>query len=186
MAGIFEIDPSGRARCRGCGRKLPKGALRFGDRFPNPFGDGEATLWFHPACGALKRPEPFREAAGPEGGAGPAGGIDPGEYASPAEIALWRELAEEGIAHRRLPRLDGAEPAPSGRARCRRCREMIAKDAWRIKLVYFEEGRFEPSGFVHASCGPAYFETANLVRRVPYFTELSVEDLRALENAIGG
>ena len=36
--------------------------------------------------------------------------------------------ARFGIEHRRVPRLHGAERATSGRAHCRSCRELIAKD----------------------------------------------------------
>ena len=89
--------------------------------------------------------------------------------------------AERGVAHRRLPRVNGAERAPSGRARCRSCREAIAKGAWRIPLVFFEDGRFEPAGFVHAGCAGTYFETVDLLPRVRRFRpDLAAEDLDSL------
>ena len=62
------------------------------------------------------------------------------------------------------------------------CRAAIDKGAWRIALVFYEEGRFEPSGFVHARCAPAYFETANVLPRVRRFSRgLREEDLAELE-----
>lgn len=174
MPHVFEPAPSGRAKCRGCGRAIAKAELRFGERFPNPFAEGEMTLWFHVRCAALKRPEPFLEAL-PEADPRPDG----------AE-ALAAE-AKLGAEHHRLPRLDGAEIDPSGRAKCRHCREAIAKGEWRFRLVFWEEGRFQPSGFVHATCAEAYFGTAEVIARAAHFTPLGGEDVAALrELGLGG
>lgn len=164
----IERASSGRAKCRGCGERIGAGELRFGERLPNPFADGELTQWFHMDCAAFKRPEPFLETlkAAAEG--------------LPDAERLESE-ASRGIVHRRLPRINGAGRAASGRALCRSCRETIGKGAWRIALVYYEDGRFEPSGFVHARCAPAYFETPDVLERLKHFSrELSEEDLRAL------
>jgi hypothetical protein len=163
MPHVFETAPSGRAKCRGCGGTIEKGQLRFGERLPNPFGEGEMTLWFHPACGMYKRPQPFLEAL--------AATDAPIEDAERLEAG-----AKHGLAHRRLPRFDGAERAPSGRARCRSCREAIPKGAWRIALVFYEEGRFEPGGFIHVACAPAYFETTDLLDRVRHFSQRTLTD----------
>ena len=46
MPHVFEPAPTGRAKCRGCGRPIAQGDLRFGERIPNPFAEGETTLWF--------------------------------------------------------------------------------------------------------------------------------------------
>jgi hypothetical protein len=96
--------------------------------------------------------------------------------------------ARFGIEHRRLPRLDGAERASTGRAICRSCRESIAKGEWRLRIVYFEEGMVSPGGFVHARCARAYFDTTEILERVRHFSpELGEEDLaelgRVLERA---
>jgi hypothetical protein len=172
VAHEIERAPSGRAKCRGCGKPIGKGELRLGERRPNPFGEGEATLWFHLDCGAYKRPEPFLEAAG--AATEPIDGL-----------AVLVAEAERSIAHRRLPRIDGAGRAPTGRARCRACREPIEKGAWRIGLVYFEESRFEPSGFVHLGCAPVYFETRDLVSRIAHFSpDLAPGDLDELRGAL--
>jgi hypothetical protein len=170
MSHVFETAPSGRSKCRGCGKAIDKGEVRFGERLPNPFADGEMTLWFHPRCAALKRPEPFLEAlAQSEAPVEDAGGL--------------AELARQGAAHRRLPRIDGAERSINGRARCRSCREAIPKGDWRISLVYFEAGRFSPSGYVHAACSRVYFGTAEVAARVRHFAELSDAELEALARA---
>ena len=62
MAHVFEPAASGRSKCRACGQALRRGELRFGERLPNLFGEGDMTLWFHPRCAAYKRPQPFLQA----------------------------------------------------------------------------------------------------------------------------
>ena len=171
MPHVIEPASSGRAKCRGCDQKIAKGELRFGERQPNAFGEGEMTLWYHLMCGAYKRPEPFLQALESQK-----------DIQNRAQLV---SVAEFGIAHRRVPRVNGAERAPSGRARCRSCKQLIERGTWRIALVYFEEFRFEPSGFIHASCAREYFETTDLIERIRYFSpHLSTDDLDDLKLAL--
>jgi hypothetical protein len=172
VAHVIEAAPTGRAKCRGCGGKIAALELRFGERLPNPFADGETTHWFHLDCAAFKRPEPFLEAL-----AGREEPLDDGDR-------LEGE-ARRGLAHRRLPRIDGAERSPSGRARCRSCREPIEKGAWRIRLVFYEDGRFEPSGSIHARCSRAYFETTDVLPRLQRFAaDLGDGDLEEIRKEL--
>jgi len=155
MPHVFEPAASGRSRCRGCGRALEKGEVRFGEHLPNPFADGtEMTLWFHPMCAAYKRPEAILEALD----AAPAG-----------DREALEKTARASLAQQRLPRVDGIERA-RGQATCRQCREPIQRGEWRIKLVFFEEGRFNPSGFIHLSCRNAYFEGSDVAGRALHFS----------------
>src|SRR5512145_2962360 len=110
MPHVFEPAPTGRAKCRGCGRAIARGELRFGERLPNPFAEGEMTLWFHPLCAAYKRPEPLLEALGETG------------ESIPAREEL-EQAARRPLGHRPLPRLDGAARAKRGQAPCRSCRQ---------------------------------------------------------------
>ena len=103
----FEPAASGRSKCRGCGQALPKGELRFGERLPNPFGEGEMTLWFHPLCAAYKRPEAILETL--------AAGVE-----APDRDALER-AANASLAQARLRRIEGVERA-KGQATCHHCR----------------------------------------------------------------
>jgi hypothetical protein len=164
--------PTGRAKCRGCGKTIGKGELRFGEAGPNQYGEGEATSWFHVACAALMRPEklqPVLEASTEE--------ID--------ERAWLLETARVGMEHERLPRLLRAERASSGRAHCRSCRELIAKGDWRFALQMFEEGRPNSIGTIHASCAEAYFGTADVLERARRLTpDLSDADAADLEQAL--
>lgn len=181
MSHVIEYAASGRAKCRGCDRKIAKGELRFGEKRPNAFGDGDMTLWFHLPCAAFKRPEPFLEMLEALSGDGE-------ESVSADDRSLAEGLgpaAEFGISHHRVPRIDKADRAPTGRARCRSCRELIEKDGWRIGLVFFEEHRFQPSGFIHAACAEEYFGTTNVLDRILHFNPaLSPGELEAIEAAL--
>ena len=156
MPHVFEPAASGRSKCRGCGRALERGELRFGERVPNPFADGEMTLWFHPLCAAYKRPEAMLEALAQSDGR------------LPDREALER-AAHASLALPRLPRIDGAERA-KGQATCRQCRKPIPRGEWRIRLVGYDEGQFSPLGFIHVACAKDYFETADILEHVLHFS----------------
>ena len=156
MPHTIEPATSGRAKCRGCGQAIAKEELRFGERLPNPFADdSEMTLWFHIPCAAYKRPESLQEVLFE------ADGVE--------NLESLKSIIAAGLEHRRLPRINGLQRAPSGRAKCRCCHEMIAKDDWRIPLVYFEEGMFNSSGFIHLACSGEFFETTDVMERLLFF-----------------
>jgi len=174
VTDTIEIAPTGRAKCRACMASIAKGERRFGERLPNPFSDdgGEMTHWFHLACAAFARPEPLIET------------LDASTEAIADRDLLLHE-ARLGVEHRRLPRVRAAGRATSARAACRSCKEPIAKDAWRIALVYYEDGRFSPSGFIHARCARAYLETTEVMPRVRHFSpELTEADLQEIAAVI--
>jgi len=173
MPHVFEPAASGRSKCRGCGRALARGELRFGERLPNPFAEGEITLWFHPMCAAYKRPDSIMET------------LAAGTGEVPNRDDLER-AARSSLAQHRLARIDGAERA-KGQATCRSCRDPIPKGAWRIRLVFYEEGQFNPSGFIHLGCGKAYFETGEILDHVLHFSAgLADADRDELRTAITG
>lgn len=173
---VLEPAPTGRAKCRACGQAITKGTVRLGERVPNTFADGEdaeTMHWYHPVCASFKRPEPLLDAL----------------QHSDAEVADRAALEAEaaiGVAHHRAARVDAAGRAPSGRATCRACKLPIPKDTWRIGLVFYEDGRFAPSGYIHAACASTYLETTALLPRIRHFSPgLSDSDLVELAAAIG-
>jgi len=172
MRHVFELAATGRSKCRGCKQPLSKGELRFGEGLPNPFGEGEVTHWFHPACAAYKRPDVLLE------GLAAAGCV--------AGHASLERIARASLAAHRLPRIDGAERAPTGQARCRHCHEPIGKGGWRVRLVFHEEGNFSPGGFLHLACRQAYFETGDILEQVLHFSPaLPAEEREALRAEFG-
>jgi len=171
MPHVFEVAPSGRSKCRGCSRTIERGALRFGERLPNPFAEGEMTLWFHPLCAAYKRPEPLLEALAESVGI-------------PDRDSL-ETAAHRTTAHRRLPRINGAEISPTSQAKCRHCHDPIERGTWRIRLVFYEEGMFTAGGFVHIDCRTDYFETADIVDQVVQFSgDLSSDQIADLRSRL--
>jgi hypothetical protein len=152
MPDTINPAPSARSKCRGCGQTIEKGTLRFGEADVNPFGEGETQRWFHLECAALRRPEKF----------GPA--LE--AAADVPERDKLAELVKSGLEHPRLVRIAGGERAPSGRAHCRHCREIIEKGALRIALEIWEDGRFSPMGSLHMTCAPSYFGTRDVMARV--------------------
>lgn len=171
---VIEHASSGRAKCRACAQTIAKDELRFGERAPNPFGEGEASYWFHLACAVCKRPEKAVAA------------LEAAVEAPPDRESLLA-MARRGVEHPRLARVAGAERSPSARAKCRHCREAIPKDAWRLPLDWWEDGRFGPSGSIHLSCAAAYFgNTEDLIVRIRRFApELSESDVSSLAGELG-
>jgi hypothetical protein len=173
MPHIFEPAATGRSKCRGCRQPLPKAELRFGERLPNPFGEGEVTHWFHPMCAAYKRPDALLE----------------GLASMASEIAEREALdraARLALAQHRLQRIDGAETSPTGQARCRHCKDLIERGSWRIRLVFHEEGTFSPGGYVHLGCRDAYFERADILEPLLHFSPaLAKEQQEALRAMFG-
>ena len=169
MPHVFEVAPTGRSKCRGCGLAIERGQLRLGEVIPNPFREGESTLWFHPLCAAFRRPEFLLEAL-------------PGAPETLADQEELGRVARASAAHRRLARVDGAERSPSSKAACRHCREPIERGTWRIRLVIYEEGQFANAGFIHLGCRAGYFEghdvLAPLLRFSPKLDEQELDDLK--------
>jgi len=166
MPHVFEPAASSRSKCRGCGAALARGEIRFGERMANPFAEGtELTLWFHPMCAAYKRPEALLEALAhaPEG---------------VGDREALSRIANASAARHRLQRIDGAERA-RGQATCRQCREPIKRGDWRIRLVFFEEGRFNPAGYIHVDCRGAYFECDYVLEQALHFSPGLTEEERA-------
>lgn len=162
---VFERAATGRSKCRGCGRPIAKGDLRFGERLPNLYGDGEMTHWHHPRCAAYRRPAALAEA------------LAELDYPDDDRDTLQRMAAHSG-AHPRLQRLGAAEQASSGRARCRHCRELIEQGTWRLPLIFFEEGAYNTSGFIHADCARGYCGTDAVEEAILCFaTGLSADEV---------
>lgn len=169
MNSVIESATTGRSKCRGCGKSIAKGDLRFGDSVPNPYAEGETLIWFHLPCAACMRPEQFLPAL-------------KAHSPAPADAEWLERTAQLGVEHPRVARLGHAERAASGRAHCRSCRETIDKGHFRIALQAFEDGRMGSIGSIHIECAQAYFGTANILDRIQRLTpELDAEAVAEIQ-----
>lgn len=167
VSGVLELAPNGRARCRACGETLVKNAWRLGERAHNPFGEGETTYWFHASCGARRRSAVFLAA------------LQQAEAdAERAEIAALLSSARFGSEHQRADRIADVSEAPSGRARCRHCRDLIEKGALRIVLSIFKDGRFDPMGYLHCKCLTEYVGAAVPFERLEHLSKSLTDEQR--------
>jgi hypothetical protein len=168
VPNAIETASSGRAKCRGCGRTISKGELRFGEAVANAYAEGETLLWFHVPCAACARPEQLK-------------GTLEGSTLEIPERAWLERAMELGALHNRVQRIARAERASSGRATCRACRELIEKGSLRIVLQMFEESRMSPIGTIHAKCAFPYFGTVDVLDRLERFSpDLSESDVNEL------
>ncbi len=175
MPHLIERAATGRAKCRGCGTAIAKDTWRIGEAVPNLFADGEGAEsrhWYHPRCAAYRRPEALLQA------------LDGSDITLDGHDALV-EAARQGVTHQRLPRVHQAGRASSGRASCRQCRTAIVKDGWRISLLFWEDGRYSPAGFLHPGCVAAYVGTSDVIERLRFFTpDLTDADATVIGEAL--
>lgn len=148
--GLLEIAANSRAKCRACGVTLEKGKPRCGEKTANPFGEGTTVYWFHPRCAADRRPDVLLQ--------GLATSELPSDSLSEQELTTLQTIAEFCSLHPRAARFTKVGLAPSGRARCRGCKELIEKDSLRLDLSIFQDGRFDPMGYLHVACLSSYAE----------------------------
>lgn len=178
MPHEIQAAKSGRAKCRACKSAIEKGSLRLGEEVPNSFGDGEAKHWYHLRCGALRRPVAFFEAVQsiPE---------EEAARLKEGELVELSALAEPGVTYYRLSRFVKVHVAPSGRARCQGCRELIEKGQLRFVLERIEDGMVSGVGFVHVECAHKYAGAIDgIFERVANLSELSDEEWAQVKSAL--
>jgi hypothetical protein len=125
---VIEGARSSRSRCKTCRRPILKETLRVGILIEGPYGTG--YLWHHLTCAARRRFHDVEEAYAAEAwnhAKKPPEGVPPLEKLA----RLQEEAAERKRSRKQVPH---AEPAPSGRARCKHCDELIEKDSMRVVL----------------------------------------------------
>jgi hypothetical protein len=167
--GVLDAAPSARSKCRACAHPIAKGAWRVGEISPNPFAEGETTYWFHAHCAALRRAEVWSDAIAK---------ATSSETPVAPEVLADKHLAERGVNNPRLTRLTHLEQAPSGRARCRQCREPIEKGGLRVALSIFHSGRFDPLGFAHVRCLNDYVGREVALAELEQLTESVTPELK--------
>jgi hypothetical protein len=182
VADRIELSPSGRSRCRACQQTIEKGALRLGAAVPNPFGEGDATHYYHLECGAWRQPDAYLAAVGAAGEGAESAVLDGLEASRREALSQTAELSQR---HHRLRRFVKVERAKTARAHCRHCRETIDKGELRLCLEIIEDGRVGAAGFLHLPCARPYagpVETA--LPHLARSDEVTDDDFGAVRTAL--
>jgi poly [ADP-ribose] polymerase len=144
MANVIEEAKSGRASCRTCKKPIAKGELRLGVETQTQFSDTPSLAWHHVLCAAAKLPVELKAA------------LDeyPGEVANRAELdAAMEQAIKKGSAKPAgFPYVDRA---PTGRAKCMVCEQLIEKGSFRVAVEReLELGAqvTRGAGYMHPAC----------------------------------
>ncbi len=146
---VIEGARSSRSRCKTCRRTIVKGALRLGVLVEGRFGTGH--MWHHLPCAAKRHLDRVEEAYQLEAW---KEAKEPPEKVPPLEkLRKLQEAAEEKKKTRKV--IPYTEPAPSGRARCKQCEQIIEKDSMRVvvgrDVEFGNQVRVAPNN-VHPKC----------------------------------
>jgi ribosomal protein L24E len=141
MPDVIEPAASGRAKCRGCGEKIEKGVLRFGESLPNPYGESEETRGFyHLLCAAESRAEKL------------AAVLASVSDEIPERASVERAM-RDALANPKLVPVKRAERSPTSRATCQDCKKKIEKGTLRVVMERDSEiAAMATTYFVHAEC----------------------------------
>jgi hypothetical protein len=173
MSDTIEAAPTGRASCRRCREKIEKGELRFGERIPSAYGEGEQTLWYHLRCAAERLPAKLEVALAAHDGD------------VPGREELFTVI-EGGKQNEKLAAVQKVDHAPTARAHCQHCHEAIPKGELRVGVDRDQEGMMPTISYLHVRCAPAYLGEAGLKDKLLRAGhDLSAEDQAALRKALG-
>ncbi len=125
---VIEGARSSRSRCKTCRRSIDKDTLRMGILIEGPYGTG--YMWHHLKCAAKRSFEQVAEAYQQE--AWNHAKTPPENVPTLEKLqALHDDADQERKERKQIPY---TEPAPSGRARCKHCNELIEKGSMRVIL----------------------------------------------------
>jgi hypothetical protein len=125
---VIEGARSSRSRCKTCRRGIDKDTLRLGILIEGPYGTG--YMWHHLKCAAKRRFEQVAEAYEQEAW---NNAKKPPEDVPPLD-KLQKLHDDTDKQRKERKQIPYAEPAPSGRARCKHCSELIEKGSMRVVL----------------------------------------------------
>jgi hypothetical protein len=187
---VIEGARSSRSRCKVCRRAISKDTLRLGVLIEGPYGTG--YLWHHLTCAARRKLENVEEAYELE--AWNEAKTPPDKVPSLDELRRVSKEADERKKQRK--QIPYAEPAPSGRAKCKHCEQTVDKGSVRVVLgrgVYFgSQIRTAPIN-VHPRCVAAELKSEDCTTEIEGFeaalrtnsADLSADVLDSLIAGIG-
>lgn len=192
----IEYAKSGRASCRGCKGNIAKETLRLAVMVQSPMFDGKVPHWYHQMCFFGKqRPRTVADIAHFDS----IRWEDQEKIKSKIENAGSLPSTASGKGSKKSKKNASApgakdyvvEYAKSGRAKCRKCEDKIAKDEVRISKKEYESDRAKMYGpvdqwhhvdcFVKQRAELGFFESVDVI---PGFNTLSADDKKMLNSKI--
>ncbi|UCF67254.1 MAG: hypothetical protein JSV80_15980, partial [Acidobacteriota bacterium] len=174
---VIEKARSSRSRCKTCRRTIPKDGLRIGLLIEGPYGTG--YLWHHLGCAARRLFDRVEEAY--ELKAWEQAKAPPGQLPSLDELRKLRDTAEQ--SRQKRAQLPYVQVAPSGRAKCKHCEQLIDKGALRVVLgreVRFgDQVRVGPIA-VHPRCVAAELQADDCATRAEGLLDALRENSQAI------
>jgi hypothetical protein len=150
-AFVIEAARSGRAKCKSCRKAIPKDGLRLGVLVEGPYGVGH--MWYHLTCAAKRLFDKVESAYEIEAWTLAKVPLEASDVPPLAELETLREEAEKKKVEKK--ELPYTELAPSGRAKCKHCDELIEKDTPRViigrEVEFGQQTRTTPIN-VHPAC----------------------------------
>ncbi len=155
---VIEGARSSRSRCKTCRRTIVKGALRLGVLVEGRFGTGH--MWHHLTCAAKRHLQRVEEAYELEAW---KEAKEPPEKVPPLD--KLRKLQEAAAEKKKIRKtIPYTEAAPSGRARCKQCEQIIEKDSMRVvvgrEVEFGNQVRISPIN-VHPKCVPEMLDESD-------------------------
>jgi hypothetical protein len=180
---IIEGARSSRSRCKTCRRSIEMGALRLGVLVEGPYGAGH--MWHHLHCAARKMYDKVEEAYSKEAWSFAKKPPEVDSLPTLEELSKLRDEAEQKKSEKK--ELPYAELAPSGRARCKHCDELIEKAAPRVVLgreVQFgQQLRTTPIN-VHPACVADALRAEDCATEIDGFAPALRKNSKGLESEV--
>lgn len=180
---IIEAARSGRAKCKGCRKAIPKDDLRLGVLVEGPYGLGH--MWYHLNCAAKRLFPKLEEAYQHEAWACAKVPLTADDVPPLAELAELKEEAEKKKAEKK--ELPYTELDPSGRARCKHCDEPMVKGEPRVvigRAVEFgQQTRTTPIN-VHPTCVADALQAEDCASEADGFFQALRTNSKGLESAV--
>lgn len=180
-AFIIEAARSGRSKCKACRKAIAKDDLRLGVLVEGPYGLGH--MWYHIKCSAKRIFDKLEEAYAQE--AWNNAKVPPTDIPDLQELSKLKEEAEKKKAEKK--ELPYTELAPSGRARCKHCDELIEKATPRVvigRAVEFGQQQRTTPINVHPGCVADALQAEDNATEVDGFAEALRKNSKGLDDVV--
>ncbi len=179
MSDTIELARTSRSRCRECRKEIDEGEFRFGSDREGLYADGaEAWGWFHLKCASRRLPERLLATL---------------KTVRKRDVEDYEDLVATCTTSlkKAQSQFPYGERAPTGRAKCVRCNDAIAKDSFRVAVEReIVTGAFTRMGaaYLHPACAVPEIGEAELgkllIANSPMLSRAEAKELAAQCDAV--